>query len=131
MRITYAMIREKMQGVPYTMELTGEDAELVEKVVNQGIDAHLEACFLQDIDQYTWETRTIRGIPVVKMLDCRVSVKSLPVLLRRLYDLTDEAEGAEDLCMSILDTLGFEDLGTSGFEIISPVDEHTNEDGDT
>ena len=127
---TYAMIREKAADACYPMELTGDDALLVESIVNQGIDGHLEACFLQDLDQYVWATTFSTQKLVVRKLDCRVSPQSLPVLLRRLWEvgLKDEPEAAnaEALCSDILNTLGFTDL-ECGYEIVCPADEKGTE----
>ncbi len=91
---------------PYHMELVGEVAVVVEKVVNQGIDSHLEACFKKDIDSYEWgqdenPLHTTR-------LNCEVSPESLVVLLRRLYE--EGSEEAEMLRRDILDTLDIEEI---------------------
>lgn len=82
----------------YNMELKGEDAKLVRELVNQGIDAHLEACFIPDRgDQYEVQGATLK---------CRVSPKSLAVLLRRLFEAGHER--AELLASDICATLGIE-----------------------
>ena len=131
MRITYQMIRDAMHGKPYPMELVGVEAQAVLDAVNQGIDAHLEACNIVGQDRYEWgERRTAGGVVHTVFLGCEVSVASLPVLLRRLYERSGEDRGdatpadiAETLCVDILDSIGFPDLFESGFEIISPADE--------
>lgn len=102
-QITYDSIRQAMNGEPYTMSLVGDDAALVEQVVNQGIDAHLEACFCPDRgDRFDW-----RG----HRLECVVSNESLPTLLHRLYEIEDEEGEAARLGDDILHTLGFNEYG--------------------
>ena len=44
---------------PYPMQLVGEEAELVERLVNQGIDSHLQACFIAGTDNYEWKKHTL------------------------------------------------------------------------
>ena len=134
MRITYAMIREKMDGKPYTAELVGLDAKAVIAAVNQGIDSHLEACNIVGKDRFErGERKTSGGVVHTVFLDCCISVESLPVLLRRLYEMGGEysvdgrgkelADMAETLCINILDSLGLQVDGGC-FEIIRPVDEN-------
>lgn len=91
---------------PYPMGLVGEAAQVVEKVVNIGIDSHLEACFDKDIDNYTWERD--KNPLKTSRLNCEVSPKSLVVLLRRLYE--EGSEEAEMLRRDILDTLDIEEI---------------------
>jgi hypothetical protein len=99
-----------------------DEIRAVIHAVNQGIDAHLEACnCLGRGDRYEPEDVTVEGRLLARKLSCTVSVESFPVLLRRLWET--ESEAAENLLTSILDVLGFEDVGTDVFEIISPVDE--------
>jgi len=123
--ITYAEIRERMDGQPFTMTIADdEEMTAVVNAVNQGIDAHLEACFCPERgDSYEREDVEAGGRLIARKLACTVSVESFPVLLRRLWET--ESEAAENLLTSILDVLGFEDVGTDVFEIISPVDEPT------
>jgi hypothetical protein len=102
--VDYATVREAMQDEHYTMSLVGDGAKIVEDVVNQGIDAHLEACYLPDRgDCYEW---------IGRRLNCRVSAESLPVLLRRLSEWTpdDDCESLS-LCEDILTSLNFDDSG--------------------
>ncbi len=102
-RINYDLIRQAMNAEPYTMSLTHTDAALVEQAVNQGIDAHLEGCFVPDRgDCFQW-----RG----HRLECIVSVESLPTLLRRLYEIEDEDSEAARLADDILQTLGINEYG--------------------
>lgn len=91
---TYESIRNLMDG-PFKMKLAGLGADAVQASVNQGIDAHLEACFIQDRgDSYKW---------LANKLDCVVSEESLPVLLRRLFD-SDDCDAWEIAC-GIIDVL--------------------------
>ena len=47
--VTYEEVRKAMNGEPFTMSLTDTDEiQAVIDAVNQGIDAHLEACFCPD-----------------------------------------------------------------------------------
>lgn len=81
---------------PYTMSLVGDDAEAVIAAVNEGIDSHLEACFVPDRgDRFSHSGRR---------LECVVSPQSLPVLVRRLLEAGDEAGVASGICQ----TLGIE-----------------------
>lgn len=91
---TYANVIEACKGEHYSMSLVGNDAQIVKEAVNQGIDSHLEACFMQGEDSYE-----IAG----NRLNCRVSPKSLPVLLRRLFDTG--FDDAMMLAQDILSTL--------------------------
>lgn len=88
---TYDEIRELMDE-PFTMELVEEEAELVKAAVNQGIDSHLEACFIPDRgDSYeVKDYKTSSGKVISRKLACRVSKESLPVLLRRLFESNNE-----------------------------------------
>lgn len=100
---TYKEIRELMRE-PYVMQLVGEDLEIVKKAVNIGIDAHLEACYFPEIgDRYELKTTTVKDKVVSVKLDCHVSKGSLPVLLRRLFEMDDEK--AWQLGRDIIDSL--------------------------
>ncbi len=92
----------------YSMSLVGEDRQTIMAVVNQGIDGHLEACFVPDRgDSYEFKTpEGIAGQISGPRLECRVSPESLPVLVRRLME-TGEDE-AEMLASSICQTLEIE-----------------------
>jgi hypothetical protein len=95
--ITYKQVQDAMNGEPFTMSLVGN--EIVTRLVNQGIDGHLEACFVPERgDSYTRD-----GF----RLNCKISPESLPVLLRRLFEDGDETSLGE----SILETLGFSESG--------------------
>jgi len=92
----------------YPMCLVGEDRHAVIAAVNQGIDAHLEACFVPSRgDRFQMRSPPgIRGRISGPRLECRVSPQSLPVLLRRL--LESGGETAESLASSICQTLNIE-----------------------
>ncbi|HEC72588.1 MAG: hypothetical protein ACTSW7_00650 [Candidatus Thorarchaeota archaeon] len=86
----------------YNMSLVGEDRDVMIHVVNQGIDAYLEA--------FTESSFSDDGY----RLTCDVSPKDMLVLLRRLhegfgmdYDLIDHAWS---LRSGILDTMDVEEL---------------------
>jgi hypothetical protein len=92
----------------YRMSLVGEDRQKVIAAVNQGIDAHLEACFVPGRgDRFRFQTpKGIRGRISGPRLECVVSPKSLPVLVRRLLESDDER--AESLASDICQTLAIE-----------------------
>jgi len=94
---------------PYPMELVGDEAELVERLVNQGIDSHLQACFIKGADDYQWKKHTLdNGSIIAVKLHCSVSPKSMVVLLRRLLEVDSEA--ADSLRSAILETLKIEEM---------------------
>ena len=86
-----------MDGEDYPMSLVGEDVILVTRCVNQGIDSHLEA--------FT-ESSFIHNSP--RRLECRVSPKDMPILLRRLDEIGSDA--AMQLRSCILTTLEIEEV---------------------
>jgi hypothetical protein len=92
----------------YTMSLVGEDGSAVITAVNQGIDAHLEACFVPDRgDRYGGLAAqdTAKKVPGNR-LECLVSPESLVTLVRRLMQADDPA--AESLAAGICQTLDLE-----------------------
>jgi hypothetical protein len=112
MKITYAQIEKAVladkecKGGLYAISAPRGSSlsAAIESAVNQGIDAHLEACFVpgERGDRFEW----IGG-----RLECKVSAKSLPVLLRRLQEMADAGKLAEDdetIVSDILGTLGME-----------------------
>lgn len=109
--VTYETVRKAMNGEPFTMSLTDSDAiNAVITAVNQGIDAHLEACYCPDRgDRYDGGTRKAGKLILCRALDCVVSRKSLPVLLRRLCELG--SEGGMGLASDILTVLGINESG--------------------
>jgi len=116
--VDYETIRQAMNGEAFTMSLTDTDEiKAVIEAVNQGIDAHLEACFCPDRgDRYEGGKRRAGKLVLCQTLECVVSPESLPTLLRRLCesDLGDadvEAEGNR-LASDILMCLGISETGT-------------------
>jgi hypothetical protein len=114
--VTYQAVRRAMNGQPYTMSLTDlNDIQAVIAAVNQGIDSHLEACYCPGRgDRYEGGQRKAGRLVLCRTLECRVSCESLPVLLRRLFDLDaeeDVVDAAVRLASDILMTLGFDDRG--------------------
>ena len=109
--VTYDCIRRAMGDEPFTMSLTDTDEiRAVIEAVNQGIDAHLEACFCPDFgDRYEGGERKAGKFVLCRSLDCVVSRESLPVLLRRLFELENEA--ADSLASDILSVLGINEYG--------------------
>jgi hypothetical protein len=91
--VSYQAVRNAMEGRPFTMSLTDtDDIKAVIAAVNEGIDAHLEACYCPDRgDQYEGGKRKAGKLVLCSTLECSVSPESLPVLLRRLFDSDDEA----------------------------------------
>jgi hypothetical protein len=101
------------------MSLVGDDIQAIIDAVNIGIDAHLKACNCPERgDSYEAGSRSITAtadtkhwmkgdrLQLARTLECKVSVESLPVLLRRLNDCGDET--ASGLRSDILSTLGIE-----------------------
>ena len=111
--VSYDLIRQAMKGRRYPMSLVGEDAKAVMRVVNIGIDCHLEACFVPDRgDEYGPEERKVNGRTFIVALKCKVSAESLPVLLRRLFENEQDGnETAANLASGILETLGIDEYG--------------------
>lgn len=115
-RVTYKAVRRAMTDEPYTMSLTDTDEiRAVIAAVNQGIDGHLEACYVPDRgDSYEGGQRKAGKLLLCHCLDCTVSVESLPVLLRRLFELDGDertADAGMSLASDILMTLGFDEYG--------------------
>jgi hypothetical protein len=100
--VAYDTVRQAMDGESFAMTIVDEDEfEAIKRATNQGIDAHLEACFIPD-----------RG-DSCEVLGGRAhlvfSAKSLPVLLRRLSEDGDPA--GLSVLSSVLTTLGFNAAG--------------------
>lgn len=98
----------KKRGEPFDMKVNGRDKHAVATAASQGIDAHLEACCIKGRDSYHKKNGRLL---------CKVSAESMPVLIRRLVELGDEA-GAEDLAVSILGTLDFQGLEAGDIMIV-------------
>ena len=80
---------------PYPIELHASDEQIVVAIVNQGIDAHLEAVFIDD-----------HGIRNGKRcIDIKDS-KSMRCFLRRCMESDDEE--TQDFASCIMQTLGYE-----------------------
>jgi hypothetical protein len=114
--VTYAAVRRALNGQAYTMSLTDpNEIRAVIEAVNQGIDSHLEACYCPGRgDRYRSGQRKAGRLVLCRTLECRVSRESLPVLLRRLFDLDaaeDVVDAAARLASDILMTLGFDESG--------------------
>lgn len=103
----------------FTGSLVGDEAIAIQNAVNQGIDAHLEACYVPDRgDSYDADDRTFvatydtpnwkkgQTVTHTRALAIKVSRESLPVLVRRLMESEDEA--AQSLAGSICDGLNIE-----------------------
>ena len=90
------------------MSLVAEDRQKAIAAVNQGIDSHLEACFVPGRgDSFRLETpQGTRGKISGPRLECTVSPQSLPVLVRRLMESDDES--AESVASDICQTLEIE-----------------------
>ena len=116
--VDYETIRQAMNGEPFTMSLTDEDEiRAVIEAVNEGIDAHLEACYCPDRgDRYEGGNRKAGKLVLCRTLECSISPESLPVLLRRLCeselggDPDVQAEGNR-LASDILMVLGINEYG--------------------
>jgi hypothetical protein len=111
--IPYALVRKANGPKPYTMSLVGTAVKAVQMAVNIGIDSHLEACFIPERgDSYEYRTQKIGGLIVAPRLECSVSSESLPVLIRRLFEITGEFENeARTLASDILSTIGIQESG--------------------
>lgn len=120
--VSYDDVIKACGGFRYQMSLTSKDEiKAVITAVNQGIDSHLEACYVPDRgDSYEGGERTAGKLVMCRTLDCTVSPESLPVLLRRLSEDGDEV--GMSLVEGILTTLHFDDSG----EYNPPDDEHGN-----
>jgi len=115
-KVTYKAVRRAMSGQPYTMSLTDTDeVRAVVETVNQGIDSHLEACYCPGRgDRYEGGQRKAGRFVLCRTLECCVSPESLPVLLRRLFELDTEehvVDAAVRLAGDILLTLGLDEYG--------------------
>ncbi len=124
--ITYSQVQEA-HSEPYEMKLRGDDAAVLAQAILAGIDSHLEACFVEErgdrcLSQQVAHIATLNGKKVIAPYCCNrpnflklvVSTKSLPVLLRRLFELeyggdADLQDEARCLAEDILGTIGLGD----------------------
>lgn len=87
----------------YEMDLVYSEAQLVCNAINQGIDAHLEACFCPD----RGDSHSVRDARFTGRRNMfKISRESLPVLVRRLME--DGGEQGELLASGICETIGIE-----------------------
>ena len=110
--ITYEFVRQAMNGEPFPMSLVGEAARAAVDAVNIGIDSHLEACSTRGQDRYEFKKHA--GPLCCVKLECSVSIESLPVLIRRLFELEGDErreDAARSLAEDILMVLGIDDEG--------------------
>ena len=98
--VTYAAIREAMNGESFTMSLTeSEEINEVIECVNVGLDSRLQACYVEGRgDSFSGGSRGFTAtedapnwkegdkVIVAQTLECIVSIESFPVLLRRLFE---------------------------------------------
>jgi len=83
---------------PYRLRACPGDAKHIEAAINQGIDSHLEACFIPDRgDSYQWGDTHLK---------CKISPESFPVLIRRLME--SDSDDAQSLAFSLCDSLDIE-----------------------
>lgn len=116
--VTYAIVRQAMAGEPFVMSLTDTDEiRAVIETVNEGIDAHLEACFCPNRgDRYEGGRRRAGKLILCHTLECSISPESLPVLLRRLCESdlggdTEVQSAGMRLASDILMVLGINEYG--------------------
>ena len=115
--VTYRAVRKAMGGEPFTMSMTDTDEiKAVVAAVNEGIDSHLEACFIPDRgDRYEGGQRKAGKLVLCTTLECSISPESLPVLLRRLCESnlgdTEVESAGMRLANDALYVLGFNDSG--------------------
>jgi len=112
-----ADVIEKTFTEPYPMELVGADRDLMFEMVNQGIDAHLEAFTESQFDD-RYDPKDIRFRISGPRLFCTIGPKDMPVLLRRLKEAYErdpeepdpnENHPALSLRQAILSTMGIEE----------------------
>lgn len=104
--ISYAAIIEACSGSPFTANrLPHDESEAIIAAVNQGIDSHLEACFIPDRgDVYEVVSNgPSRYCGYERRMRISISPESLCVLLRRLF----EADPCSSFASSVLTVLGF------------------------
>ena len=113
--ITYDLVKQAQGPEPYPMSLTGKAIDVVTAAVNRGIDSHLEACFIPDRgDSFMPGKRETATTFICRTLECKISQESMPVLLRRLFDLEGSEEFEDEgrsVASDILATLGIGEDG--------------------
>ena len=121
--ITYSRVLEANSSL-FPMEMRGDSTAALAQAILVGIDSHLEACFVEErgdrcLLHKVAHIATLNDEKVIapccgthpNALSVVVSAKSLPVLLRRLFELeyggdTDLQDEARCLAEDILDTIG-------------------------
>ena len=120
--ITYSQVLEAHPD-PYEMKLRGNSAAVLAQAILVGIDSHLEACFVEErgdrcLSQQVAHIATLNDEKVIAPCSARphflkleISAKSLPVLLRRLFEMeyggdADLQDIARQLAEDILQTIG-------------------------
>ena len=120
--ITYTQVQEA-HPEPYEMVMRGDDAAVLAQAILVGIDSHLEACFVKErgdqcLSQQVAHIATLNDEKVIATFCSRpnylklvFSAKSLPVLLRRLFEMeygrdADLQDVARQLADGILETIG-------------------------
>jgi hypothetical protein len=118
--VSYETIRRANGDEPYRMSLPdGDQVKAVIRAVNQGIDAHLEACSMPHRgDRYEVGKRKVGDRVFATTLECVVSPESLPTLMRRLTELRGVPkrirEAGEDLAHAMFESLRIDDYGNIG-----------------
>lgn len=87
----------------YEWLLAGEDAEVMVKVVNAGIDSRLEGI---TTSSFGW----VKNV-VGTRLGCNIAPQDMPVVLRRLGEMEDEGD---DNAGSLLDSILEVEYGVEG-----------------
>ena len=129
--IAYSKVLEANSD-PFPMEQHGDYAAVLAQAILVGIDSRLEACFVEErgdrcLLHKVAHTATLNGEKVIapccgthpNSLSVVVSAKSLPVLLRRLFEQeyggdADLRDSARCLAEDILETIGINGEPQSG-----------------
>jgi hypothetical protein len=120
--INYSRVLEANTD-PFPMKQHGDYAAVLAQAMQMGIDSHLEACFVEErgdrcLFHKVAQIATLNGEKVIapccgshpNALSVVVSAESLPVLLRRLFELDygRNTDAARCLADDILDTIGID-----------------------
>ena len=95
---TRAEIIAACNGETYHATLAKQDALIMQRIVNQGIDSHLEAVTDSKFYYVSHPTRLV----------CEIAPADLAVIVRRMYE--DDSDEALDLRSSILYSLDIEEI---------------------
>jgi hypothetical protein len=126
--ITYTQVRES-HPEPYAMKLWGDEAAVVAQAIIVGIDSHLEACFVKERGDKSvrafpqfFHVATLNDQQVMipeqaspNLVELEFTAESLPVLVRRLYELdfgadTNLQDVARCLADQILESIGLAEI---------------------